>query len=73
MQGNAAREAARTTFSSALTHLLAQRSAERQRASLPGYLCEQCLDAPADVLVPAPCGGDMGVCAACADTRQAEG
>ncbi|HSX80404.1 MAG TPA: hypothetical protein VLQ80_17760 [Candidatus Saccharimonadia bacterium] len=32
---------------------------------LPGHLCEQCLDAPAVLLVPAPWGGDMGICAAC--------
>ena len=32
---------------------------------LPGYLCETCLDAPATVLVPAPWGGEMGVCRAC--------
>lgn len=32
---------------------------------LPGYLCEQCLDAPAVLVVPAPEGGDMGICAAC--------
>src|SRR5512145_3194998 len=34
-------------------------------ASLPGHLCEACLDAPAVLVVPAPGGGDMGVCAAC--------
>ena len=32
---------------------------------LTGYLCEQCLDAPAVALVPAPWGGEMGVCEAC--------
>ena len=32
---------------------------------LTGYLCEQCLDAPAVAFVPAPGGGEMGVCAAC--------
>jgi hypothetical protein len=32
---------------------------------LPGHLCEQCLDAPAVVVVPAPEGGEMGVCDAC--------
>ena len=32
---------------------------------LPGHLCEQCLDAPAVVVVPAPWGGDMGVCNTC--------
>ncbi len=33
---------------------------------LAGYLCEQCLDAPAVAVVPAPGGGEMGICAACA-------
>jgi hypothetical protein len=37
---------------------------------LPGYLCETCLDAPAISLVPAPWGGEMGVCRAC-QRRQA--
>ncbi len=32
---------------------------------LAGYLCEQCLDAPAVAFVAAPGGGEMGVCAAC--------
>jgi len=32
---------------------------------LGGYLCEQCLDAPAVAFVPAPWGGEMGICAAC--------
>ena len=32
---------------------------------LPGHLCEQCLDAPAVLVIPAPGGGDMGICAAC--------
>src|SRR3954470_24708281 len=31
---------------------------------LPGHLCEACLDAPAVLVVPAPGGGDMGICAA---------
>ena len=31
----------------------------------PGYLCEQCLDAPAVVFVAAPWGGEMGVCETC--------
>ena len=35
-------------------------------AKLAGYLCEQCLDAPAVTVVPAPWGGEMGSCAACA-------
>src|SRR5262249_40387296 len=33
--------------------------------SIPGHLCEVCLDAPAARLQPAPWGGEMGVCAAC--------
>jgi len=41
-----------------------------QRASLAGYLCEQCLDAPAVQLQPAPWGGEMGVGMAC---REPEG
>ncbi len=32
---------------------------------LTGYLCEQCLDAPAVAFVAAPEGGEMGVCTAC--------
>jgi hypothetical protein len=34
--------------------------------SIPGHLCEVCLDAPAVAFVLAPWGGEMGVCAACA-------
>jgi hypothetical protein len=34
--------------------------------SIPGHLCEVCLDAPAVAFVPAPWGGEMGVCAVCA-------
>lgn len=34
-------------------------------APLPGHLCEDCFDAPAVLLAPAPWGGDMGICAAC--------
>jgi hypothetical protein len=36
-------------------------------SDLAGYLCEQCLDAPAVAVVPAPGGGEMGICATCAD------
>jgi hypothetical protein len=32
--------------------------------TLPGYLCEACLDAPAVQVQAAPWGGEMGVCAA---------
>jgi len=35
---------------------------------LPGHLCEQCLDAPAVLVVPAPGGGDMGICTSCHQT-----
>ena len=33
---------------------------------IPGHLCEVCLDAPAVAFVPAPWGGEMGICEACA-------
>ena len=36
-------------------------------SDLAGYLCEQCLDAPAVAFVPAPWGGEMGICATCAE------
>ena len=32
---------------------------------LPGYLCEQCQDAPAVHWQPAPEGGERGVCTPC--------
>ena len=37
----------------------------RSETSIPGHLCEVCLDAPAVHLQPAPWGGEMGVCEAC--------
>jgi hypothetical protein len=40
--------------------------------SIPGHLCEVCLDAPAVAFVPAPCGGEMGICAACRGLPAAE-
>jgi hypothetical protein len=40
-------------------------------APLPGYLCEQCQDAPAVEWQPTPEGGEMGICTAC-QTREAE-
>ena len=46
-----------------------RRHKARQAASpspLPGYLCEQCQDAPAVQWQPVPEGGEIGVCAACA-------
>ena len=39
---------------------------------LTGYLCEVCLDAPAVALQPAPWGGEMGICEACAGLPPAE-
>ena len=47
------------------TLLLGAPSASTE-TSIPGHLCEVCLDAPAVAFVPAPWGGEMGVCAACA-------
>jgi hypothetical protein len=38
----------------------------RTETPIPGHLCEVCLDAPATRLQPAPWGGEMGVCEACA-------
>lgn len=38
----------------------------------PGFVCETCFDAPATIVQPAPWGGEMGVCAACA-ARRGEG
>ena len=40
------------------------------QTNLTGYLCEICLDAPAVAFVPAPWGGEMGICATCADRLQ---
>src|SRR6266567_4471983 len=40
-------------------------------SDLTGYLCEQCLDAPAVAVVPAPWGGEMGVCATCGGLQPA--
>jgi len=37
----------------------------RRETSIPGHLCEVCLDASATHLQPAPWGGEMGVCEAC--------
>jgi hypothetical protein len=33
--------------------------------AIPGSICETCFDAPAVAHVPAPWGGDMGVCGPC--------
>lgn len=40
---------------------------------LPGYLCEQCHDAPAVLMQPAPGGGENGVCIACSAQTMDEG
>jgi len=40
---------------------------------LPGYLCEQCQDAPAVLLQPAPGGGERGVCTACSQQEERPG
>lgn len=45
--------------------------AEGRRPPLVGYLCEQCLDASAVALVPAPWGGEMGVCWTCQEPAEA--
>src|SRR6266508_879374 len=57
------------------SHGSVRRSRPRRRtrgAVLPGYLCEVCLDAPATRLVPAPKGGEMGICEACGIPEDAE-
>jgi len=56
-----------------MRHRLPLRIAEIREGQAPsaptplpgGHLCEACLDAPAVLVVPAPGGGDMGICAAC--------
>jgi hypothetical protein len=55
-----------TTVQVQLVHELLSPS-PRQAPPLPGHLCEQCLDAPAVALAPAPWGGEMGVCAGCGE------
>lgn len=46
------------------------RSAEHDNVPVPsippGSICEQCWDAPALTMVPAPWGGEMGICSPCA-------
>jgi hypothetical protein len=46
--------------------LLPRAQSASPETSIPGHLCEVCLEAPAACLQPAPWGGEMGVCAACA-------
>ena len=46
--------------------LLPRAQSASTETSIPGHLCEVCLDAPAIRLQPAPWGGEMGICEACA-------
>ena len=46
--------------------LLPRAPSASTETSIPGHLCEVCLNAPAVAFVPAPWGGEMGICAACA-------
>ena len=46
--------------------LLPEAPSASTETSIPGHLCEVCLDAQAVAFVPAPWGGEMGSCAACA-------
>jgi|SoiMethySBSTD1v2_1073268.scaffolds.fasta_scaffold1942069_3 hypothetical protein len=59
-------EALREAFARVVRRYKEQRAASPP-LSLAGHLCEQCLDAPAVHLHPAPWGGEMGVCASCRD------
>ncbi len=57
----------RAALTAALRQRVAPRAVRDQR-SLPclvGHICEQCWDAPAVRMQPAPWGGEMGVCGAC--------
>ncbi len=56
--------AVREALASVVRRYREQRT-HQQVVSLAGYLCEQCLDAPAVHLRDAPWGGEMGVCADC--------
>jgi hypothetical protein len=60
-------------LTAAIRQRVAQRAARVQRAAtlLVGHICEHCLDAPASLVQPAPWGGDMGVCIACAHAMAA--
>ena len=60
----AAQAAVREAFASVVRRYREQRT-HQQAVSLAGYLCEQCLDAPAVYLQAAPWGGEMGVCEDC--------
>ena len=65
----------REVLGAALRRRVEQRAARQSplSRSLVGHLCEQCLDAPATLLQPAPWGGEMGVCTPCAGTTAETG
>jgi hypothetical protein len=71
-QQSQAMDGIRDAFAAALRRRVEQRAAQEQppAMSLAGHLCEQCLDAPAVRLMPAPWGGEMGVCGECAPTEE---
>jgi len=54
----------RDVLTAALHQRVLQRAARDPRSPtrLVGHICEQCLDAPALLVQPAPWGGEMGVC-----------
>lgn len=50
-----------------LTFSIEQPDHEPQPSALPpGSICEICFDQPATQILPAPWGGEMGVCVSCA-------
>jgi hypothetical protein len=57
----------RDVLTAAIRQRVLLRAAREQRSStrLVGHICEQCLDAPALLVQPAPWGGEMGVCGTC--------
>ena len=65
----------REVLGAALRRRVEQRAARQSSLSRSpvGHLCEQCLDAPATLLQPAPWGGEMGVCTLCAGTMAETG
>jgi len=62
----------RTSGQRSIVALLPEAQRSRHASPMPGHLCEVCLDAPAVAFVPAPWGGEMGSCAACAGLPPAE-
>jgi len=64
---NPALPPSREALTAALRQCVAQHAVRDQRAlpRLVGHICEQCWDAPAIMMQPAPWGGEMGVCGAC--------